>query len=346
MMKCRLDCRSILNSILPPLMSLTALPTSLVTVPVFGFGIRPRGPSTRPSRPTLPIRSGVATTASKSRKPPFTRSISSSVPTMSYGALPLQLVSRLPDRQSRSIGNCAPHRSRGTGDNLRGSVEVVGVQVRHLGLGDLTHLGTRDRRDLDLVWLTAALLDRSRLEDQLRRRRRLRDEVEGAVFVNADLDRDDVAALRLGRRVVRLAELHDVDAVLSQRRTHRWRRRRGGGVDLQLDDRGEFLLGRHASSFGSCSGLYLRDLAERELHRRLAAEDRHQNLELLRVRVDLVDRRRQRRERSVHDRHRLADLVVDDLGRLDLLLLRLRGEDARHLVEGERRRSAALPDEA
>ncbi len=32
------------------------------TVPVFGLGMRPRGPSTRPRRPTLPMRSGVATT--------------------------------------------------------------------------------------------------------------------------------------------------------------------------------------------------------------------------------------------------------------------------------------------
>ena len=31
-------------SILPPLASLTAVPTSKVTVPTFGFGIRPRGP--------------------------------------------------------------------------------------------------------------------------------------------------------------------------------------------------------------------------------------------------------------------------------------------------------------
>ena len=67
MMKWRLECRSTRNSILPPLMSVTALATSTVTVPVFGFGIRPRGPSTRPSRPILPIMSGVATTASKSR---------------------------------------------------------------------------------------------------------------------------------------------------------------------------------------------------------------------------------------------------------------------------------------
>jgi hypothetical protein len=67
MMKCKLACRSTRNSILPPLMSLTAFATSMVTVPVFGFGMSPRGPRMRPRRPTLPIMSGVATTASKSR---------------------------------------------------------------------------------------------------------------------------------------------------------------------------------------------------------------------------------------------------------------------------------------
>lgn len=41
-----------------------ALVTSMVTVPAFGFGIKPLGPSTRPRRPTTPIISGVATTTS------------------------------------------------------------------------------------------------------------------------------------------------------------------------------------------------------------------------------------------------------------------------------------------
>ena len=86
MMKCRFEWRSTRNSILPPLISMTALATSGVTVPVFGFGIRPRGPSTRPSRPTLPIRSGVATTASKSSRPFSTSAMSSSDPTMSAPA--------------------------------------------------------------------------------------------------------------------------------------------------------------------------------------------------------------------------------------------------------------------
>ena len=55
---------------------------STVTVPVFGFGIRPRGPSTLPSLPTARIMSGVATTASKSIQPPWIFSTISSPPTM------------------------------------------------------------------------------------------------------------------------------------------------------------------------------------------------------------------------------------------------------------------------
>src|SRR5262249_40573189 len=57
------------NSTLPALISRTALPTSIVTVPAFGLGISPLGPSTFPSFPTSRIMSGVATSASKSRDP-------------------------------------------------------------------------------------------------------------------------------------------------------------------------------------------------------------------------------------------------------------------------------------
>src|SRR5213593_3531515 len=46
------------NSTLPALISLTAFEMSTVTVPVFGLGIRPRGPSTFPSLPTARIMSG------------------------------------------------------------------------------------------------------------------------------------------------------------------------------------------------------------------------------------------------------------------------------------------------
>ena len=51
---------------LAALSSLTALPTSKVTVPTLGFGMSPRGPRSLPMRPTRPIMSGVAIALSKS----------------------------------------------------------------------------------------------------------------------------------------------------------------------------------------------------------------------------------------------------------------------------------------
>ncbi len=74
------------NSILPALSSFTALVTSNVTVPDLGFGIRPRGPSTRPSLPTSPIMSGVATIASMSSQPSWIFFTNSSAPAWSAPA--------------------------------------------------------------------------------------------------------------------------------------------------------------------------------------------------------------------------------------------------------------------
>src|SRR5919112_6731754 len=69
---------STLNAILPPLTSLTAAATSLVTVPVLGLGIRLRGPKTLPNRPILGITDGVAIITSTSVHPPSILVINSS----------------------------------------------------------------------------------------------------------------------------------------------------------------------------------------------------------------------------------------------------------------------------
>ena len=94
-----------------------------------------------------------------------------------------------------------------------------------------------------------ALGHAGRLQQQLGRRRGLGDEGERTVLEHRDLDRYDLAALRLGGRVVGLAELHDVDAVLAERRADRRGRVGGASLDLQLDDRGKLLLGRHGYLF-------------------------------------------------------------------------------------------------
>src|SRR5678815_3307007 len=72
---------STLNAILPPFTSLTAAATSLVTVPVFGLGIRLRGPRILPRRPILGITAGVATITSTSVQPPSILLTNSSNPT-------------------------------------------------------------------------------------------------------------------------------------------------------------------------------------------------------------------------------------------------------------------------
>src|SRR4029453_19027881 len=64
----------------------TASATFGVTVPTFGFGIRPRGPRIWPSWPTTRIASGLAATTSKFISPAFTFSARSSRPTMSAPA--------------------------------------------------------------------------------------------------------------------------------------------------------------------------------------------------------------------------------------------------------------------
>src|SRR6478735_5347567 len=95
----------------------------------------------------------------------------------------------------------------------------------------------------------------------------------------------------------------------------------------------------------------LLDLAEVELDRSLPAEDGDQNLELLGVGVDLGDRGRQRRERTVDDGDGLADLEVDGAHLSDrtsgrLLVLDDRGEDVDDLVDRERRGGVGVAHES
>src|SRR5690606_10248539 len=61
---------STLKSILPAFTSFTAFPTSRVTVPDLGFGIRPLGPNTLPNLPTLAITLGIVMMTSTSVQPP------------------------------------------------------------------------------------------------------------------------------------------------------------------------------------------------------------------------------------------------------------------------------------
>src|SRR3954467_3637070 len=145
------------------------------------------------------------------------------------------------------------HRGARSGDAVHRFFPRAGGHVRHLRLRDLLELLAGELTDLLLPRLVrpGALLllgvKAERLLDEDGGGRRLHDEGEGAVRVDGDEDRDDEAFLRLGLGggVELLAEAHDVDAVLAERRPDRRRRVRLAGGKLQLDESGDLL--RHPS---------------------------------------------------------------------------------------------------
>src|ERR1051325_2927733 len=114
------------------------------------------------------------------------------------------------------------HAAGAAGDGAHGGFKVSSRDVRHLDLGDLLELLARDLAHLVGVRRRAALLEAQRLPDEHGGGRGLQDESEAAVVVDRDHHRDRQARLHLlGLGVERLAELHDVDALLAECGTDR-----------------------------------------------------------------------------------------------------------------------------
>src|SRR5690606_6619713 len=88
----------------------------------------------------------------------------------------------------------------------------------------------------------AALLDADRLANEDRGGRSLQDECEAAIAVDRDHDGRRQSLLQILRlRIERLAELHDVHALLTERRTDRRARIRLACRNLQFDVASDFL---------------------------------------------------------------------------------------------------------
>src|SRR5690606_3535432 len=128
------------------------------------------------------------------------------------------------------------HRAGAAFDDLRRVLDVVGVQILHLDLGDLGELRARDLAAADLARLLRTRLQVRGLLDQIGRRGRLRDEGKALVGIDGDDGGGRRALVEpVGRGVERLAEFHDVDAALTQRRAERRRGVGSAGRHLQLD---------------------------------------------------------------------------------------------------------------
>ncbi|EDM72478.1 elongation factor Tu [Roseobacter sp. AzwK-3b] len=154
------------------------------------------------------------------------------------------------------------HGTRGAEDDFHRGVNIVRVQVFPLGFGDLTHLlgghcasGRAARRIGPGLQLCGLL-------EVVRRRRRLDVHLERLVLVignHGRARRTGLHVLRLG--VERLAEFHDVDATLTERRAHRGGRGRFACWHLQLHLACEFLGHLASPSFQLPSGRAPRGLS-------------------------------------------------------------------------------------
>ena len=119
------------------------------------------------------------------------------------------------------------HGAGSAGDHAHSGLDGGGVEVGHLGLGDLLAVGLGQGGHLGLVGHIGAGLDIARLLDEHGGRGGLGDEGEGAVGVHGDDHGDDQAHVLLGALVELLGKGGDVHAVLAQSGANR-----GGGSRL------------------------------------------------------------------------------------------------------------------
>lgn len=127
-----------------------------------------------------------------------------------------EVVGLVSDGQAHAFG-CAS-------DDLGSGLDIVGIEIRHLVLGDLAELRLRDAADLGLVGLFGALADAELFLDQVAGGWQLVAEVKGAIVIDRDMRGHQLAHQRLGRVVELGAELLQLHAVLAQDGAD-WRRR-------------------------------------------------------------------------------------------------------------------------
>src|ERR1700676_659065 len=134
------------------------------------------------------------------------------------------------------------HVSRCTHHRADRRFNIRGVEIHELELGDFFYLLLRDFADFVAIRLRGTLDDAGGAQQQNRCRRRLQNKGESAVRIYRYQHRKN-HAVRLfgGLGIELLAEIHDVQAVRTERRAH-WRRRsRFARRQLQLYCRLYFL---------------------------------------------------------------------------------------------------------
>src|SRR5580704_11277182 len=142
------------------------------------------------------------------------------------------------------------HVASRTHHGLHRRVQICGVEIDKLNLGDFLYLLLRNFSDFVAVRLSGALHNARRAQQKNRSRRRLQNESKRAVGVNGDQHRKNHSVRFLRRFGVELlAKIHNVQAMRTERRANRRRRRSLASRKLQLDRRLNLLSYVLASKF-------------------------------------------------------------------------------------------------
>src|SRR5271154_1302184 len=138
------------------------------------------------------------------------------------GSLSFQLLVRLATAGMSHPLHVDAHTAGASGNRAHGRIQIGGRQIRHFQFGNILELLAGHFPGLGGVRRGAALGDAERLGNEHRRRRRLHDEGKAAIAVYGDHYWGRQSFFQgLGLCIERLAELHDVHALLAQRRTYR-----------------------------------------------------------------------------------------------------------------------------
>ena len=249
-----------------------------------------------------------------------------------------------PGPGGNSVADGDAHRPRRAGDDLLGGVEVVGVEVGQLRLGDLADLVASERADLGPVRVGAALVD-------ARRPSRI-SFAAGGVLVTKVNERSSKIVISTGMTLPRWASVAALYGLQnSMMLTPCWPSAGpigGAGVAwpaliCSLTIAAIFFFGGMSFFLGMCRpGRRGDQILATWLNGSSTGVSRPKietsTFSSLGVEVDLADRGGQGGERALHDRHGLADLERLLLRRLDLAGLLLHG---RARGSGRPRRRAA-----
>ncbi len=126
------------------------------------------------------------------------------------------------------------HGARGAGDDFNGAFKIDGVELIHLGFGDVFKIGAGNFANFLEVWLAASLLDLDFLANQIVNWLTETNPVKRAIIVDFDMDDDVLAHEIFGGFVEWIDEIHHIEAPLTEGGTN-WRSSRSlAARDAQL----------------------------------------------------------------------------------------------------------------